>query len=62
MTKFIVYVREVHVQAVEVFADSPEAAKKAVQDGEGETLDDCLEYSHTLEPDTWTVEKCVHQE
>ncbi len=60
-TKFIVYVREVHVQAMEVRADTPEEAKKLVEAGEGDALDDCLEYSHTLDSDTWTVEKCNHQ-
>lgn len=61
-TKYIVYVREVYVQANEVFANSPEEAKALVEACEGEILEDCLEYSHTLDKDSWTVEKCNHQE
>ena len=55
MTKFIVYMGEVHVQDVLIEADSKEDAIKKVQKGEGDYA--FFEYSHTLEPDTWTVEE-----
>ena len=55
MTKFIVYMIEVHVQDVLIEADSKEDAIKKVQKGEGDYA--FFEYSHTLEPDTWTVEE-----
>jgi hypothetical protein len=55
--KFHVMIREVHVQTVEVEAESEQKAIEKVQEGEGEYLEDSLEYSHTLEPDCWTVEK-----
>ena len=59
MAKYVVYVREVHVQAVEIDAETVEDARKLVQDGEGYYIDDSLEYSHCLEPYTWSVKK-VH--
>ena len=57
MRKYIVMVREVHVQPVEVFAQSPDHAINKVRDGEGDTLFELLEYSHTMDFDTWTVEE-----
>lgn len=57
MTKYFVYVREVHVQTVEVEAKDEDEAIDKVKDGEGEYLDDALEYSHCLDADTWTVEE-----
>jgi hypothetical protein len=54
--KYLVSVREVHIQMVEVEAESPEDAKEKVAEGEGRYLDNALEYSHSLEPDTWTVD------
>ena len=46
MPKFHVYVPEVHYQTVEIEAADFDAAVKAVNDGNGEPLDDTLEYSH----------------
>lgn len=54
---YIVSVREVHVQQVKVEAASEDEAKTKVVEGEGEYLDDKLEYSHTLDKDLWTVEQ-----
>ena len=54
--RYLVTVREVHTQMVRVDAVDPEAAKAVVRDGGGEYLDGTLEYSHTLDCDTWTVE------
>lgn len=56
MKKFIVLVREVHVARVHVEADSPEDAIMAVREGDGDYGDE-TEYSHTLDPEAWTVEE-----
>lgn len=55
MTKFIVEVREVHVQSMRVEAESAEEAIKKVVNGEGEIVENCMEYSHTLDSENWTV-------
>ena len=55
MAEYYVLVREVHVSYRRVEASSPEEAKKVAQEGGGE--DSHLEYSHTLDPETWTVEE-----
>jgi hypothetical protein len=52
--KYDVQVREVHVQHIVVEADSPEEAVDMVRDGDGDHA--AIEYSHTLGPDSWTVE------
>jgi trans-aconitate methyltransferase len=50
MAKYRVKIPEVHYQTVEIEADSPEQAASLVfNDGEGDYLDDHLEFSHTLE-------------
>jgi hypothetical protein len=49
MTKYYVSVPEVHYQQVSIEADTPQQAAILVNDGEGESVDDTLEYSHTLE-------------
>lgn len=51
---YTVLVREVHVAHVTVTATSPQEAAEKVIDGEGDYVS--LEYSHTLDPDTWSVE------
>lgn len=56
MTKFRVIVREVHVQGYFVEAITPEIAKEVVRAGGGELIEAHFEYSHTLDPDVWTVE------
>ncbi len=50
-----VLVREVHVSIMQIAAFSPAEAIKLVNDGDGEEM--FLEYSHTLDQDTWTVEE-----
>lgn len=62
MPKFIVSVREVHVQPYEVEAQDKEAAIKVVRDGGGEIDDGAFEYSHTLHPEFWTVEEVPQAE
>ncbi len=57
LRRYLVTVREVHTQMVRVDAVDPDAAKAVVRDGGGEYLDGTLEYSHTLDCDTWTVEQ-----
>ena len=55
--KFIVMVREVHVQMIEGEADSDTDAVSRVSRGEGSAIDNTLEFSHRLTPEHWTVEK-----
>lgn len=57
MKTFHVYVREVHIQTVEVEAEDSEGAIESVANGEGNYLCGGLEYSHVLEDETWTVEE-----
>ena len=56
MAKFRVQVPEVHYQTVEIEAESPGQAVSLVNDGEGNYLDDHLEYSHPLDTtERWVV-------
>lgn len=55
--KFIVMVREVHVQMVEVEASSEIDAIERVNNQEGTDVPNGQEFSHRLNPTTWTVEK-----
>ena len=57
MKTYVVSVREVHVQQIEVQAKSEGDAIEKVAHGEGTPLDDTLEFSHTLDTATWTVEQ-----
>ncbi len=57
MPKYIVVVKEVWNQPVEVEADSPTEAKQKVLDGEGYIIEDWFEYSFCLGPETWAVEE-----
>lgn len=58
MKTYIVEVPEVHYQKVRVNADSPEQARQKVSDGEGDYLNNALEYSHTLDNlETWNVDE-----
>ena len=57
MSEFVVLVREVHIQGYKIDAkDAGEAISKVV-DGEGDPVGLIPEYSYTLDPETWTVEK-----
>jgi hypothetical protein len=51
MKKFIVFIPEVHYQAVEIEAKDEAEARKKVTEGDGYYLDNRLEYSHTLNGD-----------
>jgi len=55
---FIVGLREVRIQPYWVLAETHEEAVRLVADGDG----DILEYSHSLDPDTWTVEEVEEDE
>ena len=57
MTKFIVTMKEVWNQPVQVEADSREHAVEIVKAGGGDMVETGFEYNHTLDPDVWTVEK-----
>jgi hypothetical protein len=52
---YIVEVREIHVQKVRVKAESEDHAKELISQGDGDYIDNALEYSDSLEPDTWVV-------
>ena len=54
MPKFTVLVREVHVSHREVEAENAHEAIGLVREDEGEEI--FLEYSDTLNPDTWRVD------
>ena len=58
--KYIVNIVEVHYLPVEVEANSPEEARELVNDmlfEEDEKINfDGLEYSHTMQMDSWPVE------
>ncbi len=55
--KFLVTIKEVHEQIVEIEADNEQQAVEQVAEGEGDYRDD-TEYMYTLDPDEWTVEEC----
>jgi hypothetical protein len=55
MPKFIVSVREVWIQPVAVEAKDKGEAIALVSEGDGDYLEDQLEYSDTRDPIEWTV-------
>jgi len=57
MNKYIVNVREVWTQMVEVEAENEKQAKRKVSMHQGQEIEDTLEYSHTLGSEYWTVDK-----
>lgn len=59
MDKYIVYVREVWTQPVEVEANSAGEAKEKIYRGEGVVIEDRFEFSDYLDSSSWTVEKIV---
>jgi hypothetical protein len=56
MPRYRVYVREVHIQPYVVEASSPLEAIENCFEGD---LEDGLEYSHTLEQETFTVDRLL---
>ena len=57
MKSFIVSIPEVHYQDVVVDAKDGEDAIAKAKEGEGEAVDNSLEYSHTSENDNFHVEE-----
>jgi len=55
MKTYLVGVREVHVSYREVRANTSAEAFDMVRNGEGDEI--FMDYSHTLDPETWTVEE-----
>jgi hypothetical protein len=55
MKTYLVGVREVHVSYMEVKANTPTDAFDMIRNGEGDEVS--MDYSHTLDPETWTVEE-----
>ena len=57
MAKFIVYTKEVYQQPVHIEAETEEEAITRVENGEGIQKPEELDYSYTLERDTWHTER-----
>lgn len=53
---FLVTMREVHKQVIEIEADDEAQAVERVLDGEGDSEKHQSEYDYTLDSDEWTVE------
>ena len=57
MPKYLVGRREVHVAYCEVDAETPDEARYKVAQLTDDVVEtDFFEYSHTLDPETWSVE------
>lgn len=56
-TKYLVGIREVHINTVEVEAETPAEARMKANEMICSGCECDLEYSHTLDPELWTVEK-----
>ena len=57
MTKYYVNIREVHISSRLVEANSEKEALDHIVNGITDGEEILCEYSHTLHPDTWTVDK-----
>lgn len=57
MKKFTVSIPEVHYQDVIIEAETDVLAIEKAKKGEGEILDNSLEYSHTSENENYHVEE-----
>lgn len=53
--EYFVDIKEIHVQRIKVMASSQEEAMEKARKGDGQYYD--MEYSHTLDKDTWFVEE-----
>jgi len=60
MAKFMIGVKEVHIQYIEIEADNGEEALDKVKQGEGTEKE--IEYSCTLDSDEWYVNEIKEQE
>ena len=59
MSEFIVFMKEVWIQAVKIRAQTKEQAIDLVADGQGDFVesDNGFEFSYTLSKDEWNVEE-----
>ena len=57
LKKYTVLKREVYAVAIEVAAESPEAALLAAADNNNDWRWESMEYTHTMPVDLWTVEE-----
>lgn len=57
MRRFIVSIPEVHYQDVVIEAKNENEAIKLAKEGEGDAVNNSLEYSHTSEHDNFHVEE-----
>ena len=57
MPKFKVSIPEVHYQDVIIKAKDKDEAIELAKDGDGEAIDNSLEYSHTSEDENYHVEE-----
>jgi hypothetical protein len=55
--KYLVLRREVWIQPLEIEAANEKEAVELVADGDGEVIEAGFEYSHTLDPEVWSVEE-----
>jgi len=62
MPEFMVYVKEVWLQAVKIKAQTKKEAIDLVADGQGDFIEDKngLEYSHSLPKKEWDVEQKIN--
>ena len=56
MPIYVVNVQQVYQQPMLVRAENEQEAIHKVDGGDGERLDHDLQYSYTLEPDSWTAQ------
>lgn len=57
MKRYLVIKREVWVQSVSVEAESEQDAIQKVRRGNGDVVNDTLEYSHDMSENNWTAEE-----
>lgn len=58
--KFIIGVKELHTQYIEIEAEDHIIAVAMVQEGQGKEL--ALEYGHTLDEDDWSVNEVKEED
>lgn len=57
MADYLVKTKEVHSQLIRINAKSKKDAIAKVKNGEGQMLENSLDYLYTLDTDEWEVEK-----
>lgn len=61
MKKYLVGIREVHVNTVEVLAESEDDAKQKAKVAAAEDNSLGIEYSYTMDKDCWRVEESTDE-